>query len=79
MWHEIGHKLDDVFGLSQSYDHAEANAAMQRKYGNNVPYQANDIPGEGVAEFVKEYMNDPQKAKFSLVCMTMGGSLGYIL
>lgn len=62
MWHEIGHKLDDSLDLG-NYDHAEAQAAMQRKYGNNIPYKPNEIPAEGAAEFVKEYMNDPQQAR----------------
>jgi len=65
MWHEIGHRLDARHDLSSmGRNHAqEMDAALQRKYPNGHSYKPNEIVGEGIAEFVKEYVNDEATAK----------------
>lgn len=66
MWHEIGHRLDNQYGLRGKAGNAamqEFANAMQRKYGANVPYKPHEIPGEGIAEFIKDYVNDPATAR----------------
>lgn len=67
-WHEVGHKIDSMLDLQKrvGYEHdAELVDAVNRKYGGNIPqgYSKAQLPAEGVAEFVKETMLDPESAK----------------
>ena len=65
MWHEIGHRLDNAKGLGKLAENHmdEVQAAMERKYPGGIPYKDSEIAAEGVAEFIKDYVEHPDVAK----------------
>lgn len=68
MWHEIGHKVDSLLGLTQKagrrFDR-EFLKVLNRKYEDGFlnHYRADELQSEGIAEFMKEYMRDPAQAE----------------
>lgn len=68
MWHEVGHKIDQLLGLTKKagrqFDR-EFLAVLNRKYEDGFlnHYRADELQPEGIAEFMKEYMDDPAKAR----------------
>lgn len=68
MWHEIGHKVDQYLGISNKAGDAynqEFMHVLDRKYPDGFlhHYRLDEVPSEGAAEFMKEYMMDRDKAK----------------
>lgn len=68
MWHEIGHKIDLLLGLTDKAGHtydAEFNHVLDRKYPDGFlnHYRLDELQPEGIAEFLKEYMHDRTEAK----------------
>lgn len=68
LWHEIGHKVDSLLGLTQKagrrFDR-EFLKVLNRKYEDGFlnHYRADELQPEGIAEFMKEYMRDPAQAE----------------
>ena len=58
--HEVGHHLDKRFGLSSSRSVQEVIDKLPAEM--KEAYKPEEIPGEAVAEFIREYLTDPQKA-----------------
>ncbi|HHY44818.1 MAG TPA: hypothetical protein GX512_03805 [Firmicutes bacterium] len=59
--HEVGHYLDKVYGLDLPQFNAELMALGQK---TSLPsYTADQIRAEGVAEFMRLYLTDPQQAQ----------------
>lgn len=68
MWHEIGHKIDLLLGLTDKAGHtydAEFKRVLDRKYPDGFlnHYRLDELQPEGIAEFLKEYMHDRAEAK----------------
>lgn len=68
MWHEIGHKIDLLLGLTDKAGHAydaEFKRVLDRKYPDGFlnHYRLDELQPEGIAEFIKEYMHDRAEAK----------------
>lgn len=68
MWHEIGHKIDLLLGLTDKSGHtydAEFKRVLDRKYPDGFlnHYRLDELQPEGIAEFLKEYMHDRAEAK----------------
>ena len=68
MWHEIGHKIDLLLGLTDKAGHtydAEFKHVLDRKYPDGFlnHYRLDELQPEGIAEFLKEYMHDRTEAK----------------
>lgn len=68
MWHEIGHKIDLLLGLTDKAGHtydAEFWHVLDRKYPDGFlnHYRLDEMQPEGIAEFLKEYMYDRAEAK----------------
>lgn len=68
MWHEIGHKIDLLLGLTDKAGHtydAEFKRVLDRKYPDGFlnHYRLDEMQPEGIAEFLKEYMHDHTEAK----------------
>lgn len=68
MWHEIGHKIDLLLGLTDKAGHtydAEFERVLDRKYPDGFlnHYRLDEMQPEGIAEFLKEYMHDRAEAK----------------
>lgn len=68
MWHEIGHKIDLLLGLTDKAGHtydAEFKHVLDRKYPDGFlnHYRLDELQPEGIAEFLKEYMHDRAEAK----------------
>lgn len=68
MWHEIGHKIDLLLGLTDKAGHtydAEFKRVLDRKYPDGFlnHYRLDELQPEGIAEFLKEYMHDHAEAK----------------
>lgn len=68
MWHEIGHKIDLLLGLTDKAGHtydAEFWHVLDRKYPDGFlnHYRLDELQPEGIAEFLKEYMRDQAEAK----------------
>lgn len=68
MWHEIGHKIDLLLGLTDKSGHtydAEFKRVLDRKYPDGFlnNYRLDELQPEGIAEFLKEYMHDRAEAK----------------
>lgn len=68
MWHEIGHKIDLLLGLTDKAGHtydAEFKRVLDRKYPDGFlnHYRLDELQPEGIAEFLKEYMYDRAEAK----------------
>lgn len=68
MWHEIGHKIDLLLGLTDKAGHtydAEFWHVLDRKYPGGFlnHYRLDEMQPEGIAEFLKEYMHDRAEAK----------------
>lgn len=68
MWHEIGHKIDLLLGLTDKVGHtydAEFKRVLDRKYPDGFlnHYRLDELQPEGIAEFLKEYMHDRAEAK----------------
>jgi hypothetical protein len=61
--HELGHHFDELYGLSDASD------AVLTEITGNLPQDTKDrytdeqLPGEGVAEFVSRYLSDKAKAE----------------
>ena len=67
MWHEIGHKIDLLLGLTDKAGHtydAEFKHVLDRKYPDGFlnHYRLDELQPEGIAEFLKEYMHDRAEA-----------------
>lgn len=68
LWHEIGHKVDSLLGLTQKagrrFDR-EFLKVLNRKYEDGFlnHYRADELQPEGIAEFMKEYMRDPAQVE----------------
>ena len=68
MWHEIGHKIDLLLGITDKAGHtydAEFKHVLDRKYPDGFlnHYRLDELQPEGIAEFLKEYMHDRAEAK----------------
>lgn len=68
MWHEIGHKIDLLLGLTDKAAHtydAEFKRVLDRKYPDGFlnHYRLDELQPEGIAEFLKEYMHSRAEAK----------------
>ena len=68
LWHEVGHRIDSYLKLADRIGHrfdSEFDAVMNRKYNGHFldHYRADELVPEGIAEFVKEYMNDPSRVE----------------
>lgn len=68
MWHEIGHKIDLLLGLTDKAGHtydAEFKHVLDRKYPDGFlnHYRLDELQPEGIAEFLKEYMHDRTEAR----------------
>lgn len=64
--HEVGHFLDKKLNLSDPAFDAELTGWADRKWGNVKEYQKytpEQRRAEGLAEFVSQYMTDPQQAR----------------
>ena len=64
LWHEVGHRIDNYLKLADRIGHrfdSEFNAVLSRKYNGDflAHYRADEAIPEGIAEFLKEYMDDP--------------------
>ena len=57
--HEIGHALDEKFGL-KGFD-GELEGAAKSRWGD--AYKPNELRGEGIAEFTAEYVMNPEVAQ----------------
>lgn len=68
LWHEVGHKVDSLLGLTEKagrrFD-GEFLAVLNRKYKDGFlnHYRADELQPEGIAEFMKEYMMSPVRAE----------------
>ena len=66
--HEFGHWLDDRYGITNHVNitpqiHKELEAAYQKTLGKSgANYRADQISGEGMAEFVREYLQNRETA-----------------
>ena len=68
MWHEIGHKIDLLLGLTDKAGHtydAEFKHVLDRKYPDGFlnHYRLDELQPEGIAEFLKEYMHDQPRMR----------------
>ena len=61
--HELGHALDERLNLSGSPAYnAEFAKVVNERFGKGA-YKPQEIPGEGVAEFMHDYLQNPAEAK----------------
>jgi hypothetical protein len=61
--HELGHALDERLNLSGSPIHnKEFSDVVYKRFGKDA-YKPEEIPGEGVAEFMHDYLQDPKTAQ----------------
>lgn len=59
--HELGHLLDDKYDFTSSANIDEIIDFAQRKSPTLMKqYKKSEVPGESVAEFVREFVKDPQ-------------------
>lgn len=59
--HELGHLLDDKYDFTSSANIDEIIDFAQRKSPTLMKqYKKSEVPGESVAEFVREFIKDPQ-------------------
>ena len=59
--HELGHLLDDEYDFTSSANIDEIIEFAQRKSPTLMKqYKKNEVPDEAVAEFVREFVKDPQ-------------------
>ena len=59
--HELGHLLDDEYDFTSSANIDEIIDFAQRKSPTLMKqYKKSEVPGESVAEFVREFVKDPQ-------------------
>ena len=59
--HELGHLLDDEYDFTLSANIDEIIDFAQRKSPTLMKqYKKSEVPGEAVAEFVREFIKDPQ-------------------
>jgi hypothetical protein len=62
--HEVGHHLDKKFGLQDPRFNNEFAALIQHNPVLNVSaYKPSQLPGEGVAEYVRLHLTDPDAAR----------------
>lgn len=62
--HEVGHHLDKKFGLQEPRFNNEFASIIQHNPVLNISaYQPRQLPGEGVAEYVRLRLTDPESAR----------------
>lgn len=59
--HELGHHLDNLFGLSNAPNIGETITNADQSFLNS--YKDSEKPGEAVAEFVREYLSNKTAAQ----------------
>jgi len=75
--HELGHHLDKRYGLSKVSGAVKQELLDSMPRGFKNSYKKNELPGEGVAEFIRQYLSDRTKAQedFKLFYPVFTGTL----